>query len=190
MTKPFTRISSIRQATVSIYSPFALARGSRATIKGGDGDFGTDALGPHAERALDRPGRRAAMVPAEPWCESRLSSREKETWSKPFWQAHRGGVQQAAPRLGCKPSGFPRSRRTVLFSGGRRGPGHPRGGQGPAAGRRARGGLPVRRALPHPCWNVAPQDFGRAAPRRPRARFRAQLHRPGRGWRTKGAFAG
>lgn len=138
MTKPFTRISSIRQATGSIYSPFALARGSRETIKGGDGDFGTDTLGPHAERALDRPGRRAAMVPAEPWCESRLSSRGKKTWSRPFWQAHRGGVQQTAPRPGRKPSGFPHSRRTVLFSGGRRGPGHPRGGQGPAAGRQAR----------------------------------------------------
>lgn len=43
MTKPFTCISSIRKATGSIYSPFALVCGSRAS-KGSEGGFGLKKL--------------------------------------------------------------------------------------------------------------------------------------------------
>lgn len=119
MTKPFTCISSIRQATGSIYPPFALARGSRATRKGSDGDFGKKALSPHAERGLDPPGLRTAMALAENLFQERergvsCSGRPTEV-----------GVRPPAPRLGRKQTDCPPEQPELRpFPGGAR-PGHP-----------------------------------------------------------------
>lgn len=177
MTKPFTRISSVRKATGSIYSPFALPRGSRATIKGSEGDFGKKAIGPLAgHRVAHSPGTNSPGTGAALELAKYLFQGGKRGWS-------RSGRPSAVGHDSLPPP-------PPRVSAGRLPPGQ----QNRALVRRTRGPAPAlmgsgtgRRPLPSSPGGRCPiQAVALPSGRRrgPRAGRGAQLPR------TKGAFAG